>query len=55
MHVEKIFTVHQSIDVEPLLIAYFSNLSLQTIAKDALSKVCKNFFKEFKMNYRQYS
>lgn len=42
------------IDIEPLFISYFSDLSDQTISKDALSKVTKNFFKEFKMDYRMH-
>ena len=34
------------------LVVYFAFLSGQLITKDALSKVSRNFFKEFKMNYR---
>ncbi len=54
-HVGKLNEVSAVIDIEPLLIAYYSDLSGQTISKDALSKVCKNFFKEFKSDYRRHS
>lgn len=55
MHVDKLHQVSKIIDIEPLFIAYFSDLSEQTISKDALSKVTKNFFKEFKMDYRRFN
>jgi len=35
-------------------VVYFASKSQQLITKDALSKVSRNFFKEFKMNYRTH-
>lgn len=49
--------IHQAskkiIDVEPILIVYFSSFTRTNISKDALSKVSKTFFKELKMHYRK--
>jgi len=55
LHIRKLDEVSKAIDIEPLFIAYYSDLSDFTVSKDALSKVTKNFFKEFKMDYRRYS
>jgi len=39
--------------LEPILLVFYSNLSPTLIAKDGLSKVSKNFFKDLKQNYRR--
>lgn len=36
------------IQLEPILLVFYSNLSPSMIAKDGLSKVSKNFFKDLK-------
>lgn len=43
------------LDLEPLLLVYFSYLANQKISKDSLSKVSKTFFKDLRMGYRQIS
>jgi hypothetical protein len=34
------------------IVVYFSEYSTKSISKDALSKVSRGFFKDFKMNYK---
>lgn len=51
-HVPKLAKITKKIDIEPVLLVYFSQLTYQSISKDALSKVSKTFFKELKMHYR---
>lgn len=41
------------VDIEPVLLVYFSNFTKEIKSKDALSKISKTFFKEMKMNYRE--
>ena len=53
LHVPAIHQTTKKIDVEPVLIAYFSSYTRTNISKDALSKVTKTFFKELKMHYRK--
>jgi hypothetical protein len=45
--------VKSKVDIEPVLLVYFSNLTKEIKSKDSLSKVSKTFFKEVKMNYRE--
>eukprot|EP00347_Sterkiella_histriomuscorum_P007334 403349349 len=54
LHVNELWKIQQLLDIESLLLVYFSTMSEKQPPKDALSKVSKNFFKEFKMNYRKY-
>ena len=51
-HVPKLAKITKKIDIEPVLLVYFSSLTYQSISKDALSKDSKTFFKELKMHYR---
>ena len=51
-HVPKLYRISKKIDIEPVLLVYFSHLTYQSISKDSLSKVSKTFFKDLKMNYR---
>lgn len=44
--------INEKIDIEPLLLVYFSDYQPKSIPKDILSRVSKNFYKEMKMNYR---
>jgi len=52
IHLDNLFKISQQLNIEPILLVYFSDLCGIKISKDALSKVSKNFFKEVKMNYR---
>lgn len=52
-HVPKLNRISKKIEIEPMLLVYFSHLTYTSISKDSLSKVSKTFFKELKMNYRQ--
>lgn len=52
-HVPHLSKASKLIDIEPVLLAYFSSLTRTNISKDALSKVSKTFFKELKMHYRK--
>lgn len=52
-HASAIDSAGKVIDIEPILLVYFSSLTRTNISKDALSKVSKTFFKELKMHYRK--
>jgi hypothetical protein len=62
-HLQSLKEIQKIIELEPLLckkpiliikVVFFSFLSDQLITKDALSKVSRSFFKEFKMNFRRF-
>jgi len=53
-HVRELSQVNSCYDLEPLLLVYFAFLTDKIITKDALSKVSRHFYKEVKMNYRNF-
>jgi hypothetical protein len=54
-HVKELSRVQKFFDLEPLFLVYFSFMTDKIVTKDALSKVSRNFYKEFKMNYNRLS
>ena len=66
-HIQPLACIQKVIELESLfskkhfspkslihIVVFFAMFSTQIITKDALSKVSRSFFKEFKMNYRRY-
>jgi len=55
VHLPTLFKIEslQFVPLEPILLVFYSNLSPTMVAKDGLSKVSKNFFKDLKLNYRR--
>lgn len=54
-HVKELSRVQKFFELEPLFLVYFSFMTDKIVTKDALSKVSRNFYKEFKMNYNRLS
>lgn len=63
-HVRELYDAGTCYDLEPLfcklvfliiyVVVYFSFMTDKIITKDALSKVSRHFYKEVKMNYRNF-
>ena len=54
IHVENLYKIDKhSLDIEPILLVFFQQLSNTKKSKDALSKVSKQFFKDLKLKYRE--